>query len=32
MTPLFITSTGLAIGIVAVIIAIYREETKGNRK
>jgi hypothetical protein len=32
MTMLFITSTGLAIGIVATIIAIYREETKGNRK
>ena len=30
MTLLFMTSTGLAIGIIAVIIAIYREETKGN--
>ena len=30
MTPLFITSTCLAIGIVAVIIAVYLDETKGN--
>jgi hypothetical protein len=30
MTLLFMTSAGLAIGIVAVIIAIYLDETKGN--
>jgi hypothetical protein len=30
MTMLFITSTGLAIGIIAVIIAVYLDETKGN--
>ena len=32
MTPLFITSTALALGIVAVILAIYLDETKGTRK
>jgi hypothetical protein len=30
MTMLLITSTGLALGIVAVIIAVYLDETKGN--
>jgi hypothetical protein len=30
MTTLFITSTGLGIGIIAVIIAVYLDETKGN--
>jgi biopolymer transport protein ExbB/TolQ len=30
MTLLFMTSAGLAIGIIAVIIAIYLDETKGN--
>jgi hypothetical protein len=30
MTLLFMTSAGLAIGIVAVIIAVYLDETKGN--
>jgi hypothetical protein len=32
MTMLLITSTLLALGIVAVIIAVYLDETKGNRK
>jgi hypothetical protein len=32
MTMLSITSTGLALGIIAVIIAVYLDETKGTRK